>query len=66
MSNPENRQRIFPSKNGTLNAEDRQNLASLLIKAGYSVRIGKDKLKSTTVYFVEFWEECADGNIRKS
>lgn len=57
MPNPENRQRIYPSKNGTFNAEDRQNLASLLIKAGYSVRIGKDKQKNTSVYFVEFWEE---------
>lgn len=57
MPYPENRQRIYPSKNGTFNAEDRQALASLLIKAGYSVRIGKDKPKNTTVYFVEFWEE---------
>lgn len=57
MPNSENRQRIYPSKNGSLNFEDREHLASLLIKAGYCVRISKEKQKSTNVYFVEFWEE---------
>lgn len=54
----ERRQRI---KNllGKINDEDRQQLVCLLAKAGYAVRIGKERPggKGQTMYFVEFWEE---------
>ena len=45
-----------------LNDEDRNTLCCLLIKAGYAVRIGKERPggKGQTMYFVEFWEEDAD------
>lgn len=42
-----------------LNDEDRNTLCCLLIKAGYTVRIGKERPngRGQTMYFVEFWEE---------
>lgn len=45
-----------------LNDEDRNTLCCLLIKAGYAVRIGKERPggKGQTMHFVEFWEEDAD------
>lgn len=41
-----------------LNDEDRNTLCCLLIKAGYTVRIGKERPggKGQTRYFVEYWE----------
>jgi hypothetical protein len=45
-----------------LNDEDRNTLVCLIAKAGYAVRIGKERPegKGQTQYFVEFWEEDAD------
>ncbi len=42
-----------------LNDEDRNTLCCLLVKAGYAVRIGKERPggKGQTMYFVEYWEE---------
>lgn len=42
-----------------LNDEDRNTLCCLLIKAGYTVRIGKERPggNGQTRYFVEYWEE---------
>lgn len=42
-----------------LNDDDRNSLVCLLAKAGYAVRIGKERPggKGQTMYFVEFWEE---------
>ena len=44
---------------GKLNDEDRAVLASLLIKAGYAVKIGKEvpEGKKASRYYVEYWEE---------
>ena len=44
---------------GKLNDEDRQDLAKMLIKAGYAVRIGRERqgTKGAYQYFVEFWKE---------
>lgn len=52
--------RILPQKGGTLNENDRLDLARLLIKAGYRVRIGKEKLNgsNTYTYFIEYEEIC--------
>lgn len=43
-----------------LNDEDRNTLVCLIAKAGYSVRIGKERPegRGQTQYFVEFWEEA--------
>lgn len=50
--------KIYSLKNGGLNEADRLEIARLLIKAGYTVRIGKEKAagKNTNVIFVEFTE----------
>lgn len=47
--------RIQDQKNGKLNEADRLILAQLLVKAGYTVRIGKEKPqgKQQAVIFVE-------------
>jgi hypothetical protein len=48
--------RITDQKDGQFNSDDRLELARLLIKAGYTVRIGKDKIpgKNRNIYFVEY------------
>lgn len=47
-----------------LNDEDRNTLVCLIAKAGYAVKIGKERpgSKGQTQYFVEFWEEADDVN----
>lgn len=47
-----------------LNDEDRNSLVQLLAKAGYAVRIGKERPggKGQTKYFVEYWEEKDNEN----
>lgn len=44
---------------GKLNDDDRRDLCCILIKAGYAVKIGKEKRDSKTkaMYYVEFWQE---------
>lgn len=52
--------RIQDQKNGKLNEEDRLEIAKLLIKAGYTVKISREKKNSKSsvnVYFVEFKED---------
>ncbi len=50
-------QRIYPQKAGALNEAERLEIAKLLIKAGYAVKIGTKKPKNTNVYFIEYWDE---------
>lgn len=52
--------RIYEQKGAKLSEDDRLRLAQLLVKAGYTVRIGKEKPnpnKNTYVHFVEFLED---------
>lgn len=51
--------KIYEQKDGQLNKEDRLELAKLLVKAGYTVRVGREKPpgKRTYVYFVEYKED---------
>lgn len=65
----DNKQRIRSIRKGPVqwNEEDRLALAGLLIKAGYSVRIGRgvvpgteDRKSSQYEYYVEFWENNED------
>ena len=54
------KQRIYSAKNNSLNEQDRLNMAALLIKAGYAVRLGREKINpksSSYMYFIEYWEE---------
>ncbi len=50
--------KIYPQKHGTSNEADRLALATLLVKMGYTVRIGKEKKEaknSPNVAYVEYW-----------
>ena len=37
------------------NAEDRQTIAAVLIKNGYTVRLVKEKVGKSMVQYVEYW-----------
>ena len=54
--------RIFAQKGGTLTQGELYELAGLLIKAGYTVRIGKAKVGEKFVKAVEFTGEGVAGN----
>lgn len=61
MSNEDARQRVYNVDGGQLNQEERLDLLKLLARAGYSVRIGRekpqDKPNGAYIYFVEYWRE---------
>jgi hypothetical protein len=50
--------KIYTLKSGTSNEADRLELARLLIKMGYTVRVDREKIGSKDVYrhFVEYNE----------
>jgi len=54
------KQKIYSQKSGALNEAERIEIAKLLIKAGYIVRVGKEKppgkQSGANVYFIEYWE----------
>lgn len=49
---------------GKLNDEDRNSLVCLIAKAGYAVRIGRERPdgRRQEMYYVEFWEEEGNEN----
>ena len=47
--------RIYAQKNGTYTKQELLDLATLLIKGGYTVRRGKQKVDGKPVEFVEFF-----------
>ena len=49
--------KIIAPRNNGLNEAERLELGRLLMKAGYTVRMGNEVKNGRTVYFVEFWEE---------
>ena len=51
--------KIQAQKNGRLDETERLEIARLLVKAGYTVHIGKVKKEKSCVcnYFIEFKEE---------
>lgn len=51
------RVRIIPPKKNGLNEAERLEIARLLLKAGFSVKIGSEVANGKTVYFVEYWRE---------
>lgn len=54
------KQRIYSVKGNALNEQDRLSLVTILAKAGYATRIGREKANPKSksyVYFVEYWEE---------
>lgn len=56
-----NKTRIYSQKSSALNEADRLEIGRLLLKAGYSVKLGRekpaDKKTGAFVYYIEFWEE---------
>lgn len=55
-----NRSRIYLSCSySELDKTERIELCRLLVKAGYTVRYGRERIdgKSTYEYFVEYWKE---------
>jgi len=54
--------KIYSQKNGQLNEPERLAISNLLIKAGYMVRVGKEKPEGNknaqNIHFVEYF---ADG-----
>ena len=57
--------KIYQQKIGKMNEEDRLQLASLLVKAGYTVRIGKENIegKTTTRYYIAFKGDEQNGKF---
>lgn len=53
--------KIYSLRQGVLNNDERAAIAYLLVKAGYTVRMGKERPKGKTsgayIYFIEYWEE---------
>lgn len=55
--------RIYSVKQGSLNESERLEIARLLIKAGYTVKLDREKRNqnsSTYTYFIEFLEDKED------
>jgi len=54
------KQRIYSLKTGSLNETERLEIARLLLKAGYTARLGRErpagKNSGNFDYFIEFWE----------
>ena len=50
--------RIYSLRSGALNETDRLEIARLLLKAGYTVRIGKEKAvgknSAASIHYIEF------------
>lgn len=55
-----NKNRICSQKNGALNENERLEIARLLLKAGYTVNMGREKppekKNGAYIYFIEYWE----------
>jgi hypothetical protein len=49
--------KIIAPKPNSLNDNERLDIARLLLKAGFTVRIGKEKHGNSTVSVIEYWEE---------
>lgn len=49
--------KIIAPRNNGLNEAERLELGKLLMKAGFTVRVGSETKNGRTVYFVEFWTE---------
>ncbi len=55
--------KIYAQNYGSLNEEDRLEIARLLVKAGYIVRLGKEKQgnKNSYTHYVEYAEGESNG-----
>ena len=56
-----NRTRLYAQNGNKWSEEDRNEIAKLLVKLGYCVKIGRErpqgKSQGTYIYFVEYWNE---------
>jgi hypothetical protein len=50
--------RIYALKHGSMTEQDRETLAAKLLKAGYTVRIGRERKTSSGpyTYYVEYFD----------
>lgn len=51
------KKRIIAPKPNSLNEAERLEIARLLLKAGFSVRLGSEKQGTRSASFIEYWEE---------
>ena len=51
------RTRITAPRNNGINEAERLELARLLIKAGYCVKLGSEDRNGRKAYYIEYWEE---------
>ena len=51
------RTRITAPKNNGINEAERLELARLLIKAGYCVKVGSEERNGRKIFYIEYWEE---------
>ena len=54
------KQRIYktnPTTDGVLTGSEMMQIAALLVKVGYAVKIGKEKRGNSSVKYIEFWME---------
>ena len=51
------RNKIIAPKANSLNEQERLEIAKLLLKSGFTVRVGSEKQGNRTVSFVEYWQE---------
>ena len=56
--------KIYALKSGSLNELERLEIAKLLIKAGYTVRIGREKANSKSLSYIHY-VEYLDGEDTK-
>jgi hypothetical protein len=51
------RTKITAPRNNGINEAERLELARLLIKAGYCVKLGSEDKNGRKTYYIEYWEE---------
>ena len=52
-----NRTRITTPRANGLNEAERLELARLLVKAGFCVKVGHEEKNGRKIFYVEYWEE---------
>ena len=54
------KQRIYktnPTTGGVLTESEMMQIAALLVKVGYTVKVGKEKRGNSSVKYIEYWAE---------
>ena len=54
------KQRIYktnPTTDGILTESEMMQIAALLVKVGYAVKVGKEKRGNSSIKYIEYWAE---------